>query len=91
MGADLSRPRQVVHFLELWSGLAVEEARAALERAGYVATVEEPDEETTQYLARAEALRVVSAETVPAFRSWFERLAAEHGGAYEGWEASRTP
>jgi Regulator of ribonuclease activity B len=91
MGADLSRPRQVIHFLELSSGLAVETARAALERAGYDVTVEQPDEETTHYLVRAEAARVVSATTVPAFRAWFEQLAAEHGGEYEGWEAARTP
>jgi regulator of ribonuclease activity B len=91
MGADLSLPRQIVHFLELSSGHAVEDARAALERAGYEVTVEEPDEETTHYLVRAEAVRVVSYSTVPAFRTWFERLAAEHGGEYEGWEAARTP
>lgn len=91
MGADLSRPRQIVHFLELWSGLAVEDARAALERAGYEVAIEEPDEETTHYLVRAEAIRVVSATTVPAFRAWFEKLAAEHGGDYEGWECARTP
>jgi Regulator of ribonuclease activity B len=91
MGADLSRPRQIVHFLELWSGLAVEEAQTALERAGYEVTVDRPDEETTHYLVRATAVRVVSSTTVPAFRTWFERLAAEHGGEYEGWEAARTP
>ena len=91
MGADLSRPRQIVHFLGLSSGLAVDDVRAALERAGYEVTVEEPDEETAHYVVRAEALRVVSSTTVPAFRAWFERLAAEHGGDYEGWEAARTP
>ena len=91
MRADLSQPRQIVHFLELWSGLAVEEAKDALERAGYEVTVEQPDEETTHYLVRAEAVRVVSSTTVPAFRAWFEKLAAEHGGEYEGWEAARTP
>jgi hypothetical protein len=91
MGAELSRPRQIVHFLEFSSGLAVEDVQAPLERAGYEVTVEEPDEVTTHYVVRAEAVRVVSSTTVPAFRAWFERLAAEHGGDYEGWEASRTP
>ena len=91
MGADLSRPRQIVHFLELRSGLAVEDVRASLVRAGYDVTVEEPDDETTHSVVRAETVRVVSSTTVPAFRTWFERLAAEHGGDYEGWEASRTP
>jgi hypothetical protein len=91
MGAELSRPRQIVHFLEFSSGLAVEDVQAPLERAGYEVTVEEPDEVTTHYVVHAEAVRVVSSTTVPAFRAWFERLAAEHGGDYEGWEASRTP
>jgi hypothetical protein len=91
MGADLSRPRQIVHFLELSSRASVEDAQAALERAGYEVTVEEPDEETTHYLVRAEAVRVVSSTTVEAFRTWFERLAAELGAEYEGWEAARTP
>ncbi len=91
MGADLSRPRQILHFLEFASGAAAEDAQAALERGGYEVTVSRPDEETTHWLVRAEAHRVVSATTVRAFRTWFERLAAEHGGDYEGWEASRTP
>jgi Regulator of ribonuclease activity B len=91
MGADLSQPRQILHFLEFASGAAAEEAQAALERGGYEVTITRPDEETWHWLVRAEGRRVVSATTVPAFRAWFEALAAEYGGDYEGWEASRKP
>ncbi len=91
MGADLSRPRQILHFLQFASGRAAEDAQTALERGGYEVTITRPDEETTHWLVRAEANRVVSPTTVPAFRAWFEKLAAEHGGEYQGWEASRTP
>lgn len=91
MGADLSKPRQILHFLEFASGAAAEDAQAALERGGYEVTITRPDEETTHWLVRAQTHRVVSATTVPGFRTWFERLAAEHGGEYEGWEASRAP
>jgi len=30
-------------------------------------------------------------DTVAAFRSWFEEVAAKHRGEYDGWEASAKP
>ncbi len=90
-GADLSKPRRVLHFLELPSGASVDAAVAALERAGYETTVTRPDETTFHWSVRAEASRVVDETTVPAFRAWFEQLAHELGGEYEGWEAWPKP
>ena len=40
---------------------------------------------------RADGHRTVGPETVAAFRSWFEDIAAEHGGEYDGWEAAAKP
>jgi hypothetical protein len=32
--------------------------------------------------------RVVDESTVGQSRAWFEQVAADHGGAYDGWEAA---
>jgi Regulator of ribonuclease activity B len=40
---------------------------------------------------RADGQRIVGGDTISAFRAWFERVAAEHGGEYDGWEAARKP
>ena len=40
---------------------------------------------------RADGERVVGVETIAAFRSWFEHVAAEHDGEYDGWEAAAKP
>lgn len=90
MGADLSRPRRVVHFLELGSEASARAAADAIRRAGYDASVE-AEEDSPQWTVRAEAVRVVDSSTVAAFRAWFEQLAAAHDGEYEGWEAWPTP
>jgi hypothetical protein len=40
---------------------------------------------------RAEGSRVVDETTVVAFRAWFERVAADHAGEYDGWESPSAP
>jgi hypothetical protein len=91
-GADLTKPRHVLHFLELSSGSLAEAVAEELERAGYEATVVRPtDPNHTGWTVRAEGNRIVDQTTVPAMRAWFEALAARHNGEYEGWEVSRTP
>ena len=40
---------------------------------------------------RAEAHRIVGFETVQGFRAWFEQIAAEHDGEYDGWEPAVKP
>lgn len=44
-----------------------------------------------EWLVRAEITRVVDETTVPAYRRWFEHVAMEHGGEYDGWEATTKP
>jgi Regulator of ribonuclease activity B len=90
MGADLSRPRRVIHFLEVGSEAAAHEVATAVRRAGYDASVE-AEADATQWTVRAESVRVVDVSTVAAFRTWFEQLAAEHDCEYEGWEAWPKP
>jgi hypothetical protein len=40
---------------------------------------------------RAETTRVVDETNVDAYRALFARIAAEHGGEYDGWEAAAKP
>jgi hypothetical protein len=90
LGADLSRPRHVVHFLYFGTEA---DARAAAEAiAGTWSTeVEPPTEDIAQWCVKADGNRTLGPDTVAAFRSWFERVAAEHGGEYDGWEGAVRP
>ena len=90
-GANLAKPRHIVHFLNFDNEASAREAAAAAERGGYETTVAEPEEDTTEWTVRAEASRVVDPITVVAYRSWFEQLATAHRGEYEGWEAWPKP
>ena len=90
-GADLSQSRHVIHFLYFERE---EDARAAADdagRAGWSTNVDEPGVKITFWTMRADGNRVLSGVTVASFRSWFEQLAAEHGGEYDGWEAAPKP
>ena len=94
-GADLSRARHVLHFLYFDDEAAARAAAAEIAAVGYDTTVtdpdEEPDEKIAQWSVRAESTRVVNETTVHAFRPWFERMADEHRGEYDGWEAATKP
>ena len=90
-GADLTKPRHVIHFLYFDDEARASAAAAELGDAGYETTVAPPGEGIEQWSVRAEAHRVVSGTTVDAFRALFERVAGEHGGEYDGWEAAAEP
>jgi hypothetical protein len=91
MGADLTKPRDVLHFLEFPAEISAREAADELERAGWTTTITAPSETEWVWSLRAQGMRVVDATTVSPVRAWFEALAARHGGEYEGWEVSRRP
>jgi hypothetical protein len=90
-GADLALPRHVLHFLYFRDEAAARNAAAAAEQAGYDVTVTAPDEGVEQWSVRAETTRVVDETNVDAYRALFARIAAEHGGEYDGWEAAAKP
>ncbi len=90
-GADLAQPRHVIHFLYFEDESAAQTTAALARDAGWTAHVEPPGENVAAWTVRADGTRVVSAVTVESFRSWFERVAAEHGGEYDGWEAAAKP
>ena len=89
-GADLSKPRHVIHFLYFD---AEQDAHAAVTAIGdtWSTRVEPPTDAITQWCVQADGTRTLGAETVAAFRSWFEALAADHRGEYDGWEAAAKP
>jgi hypothetical protein len=91
LGADLTKPRHVIHFLYFSDEEAARRAAGAVEEAGYKTKVVAPDDRFREWRVHADATRVLSETTVDGFRSWFDRVASEHGGEYDGWEAARTP
>ena len=90
-GADLARPRHVLHFLYFADQTSAQSAAATLSAGGYDTTVGPPDDSVAAWLVRAETTRVVDETTVPAYRHWFEHVADAHGGEYDGWEAATKP
>jgi hypothetical protein len=91
MGADLTKPREIIHFLDLPTEASARAVAEELEQAGYAASVTEADDAEATWAVRAEAMRIVDMTTVPGFRAWFESLATRHGGEYDGWEVSPRP
>lgn len=89
-GADLSRPRHVVHFLYFPSERQAQEACEAIGDA-WNAEIEPPTDEVVQWCVRADGHRTLGPETAAAFRAWFTELAERHGGEYDGWEAAAKP
>lgn len=91
LGADLTKPRHLIHFVYFPDEESAHRAAEAIERAGYATRIVAPDDRFREWRVHAEATRVVSETTVDGFRSWFDQVASEHGGEYDGWEAARTP
>ena len=89
-GANLAESRRVVHILVFQTEEAARSLATDLDSTDYEVTVEAPAGDG-EWTVRVAGRRVVSRDTVPGFRAWFERVAREHGGEYEGWEASPTP
>ncbi len=89
-GADLSRPRHVIHFLYFDDE---RDAHAAMATIGetWRTELEPPTESIDQWCVKADGDRTIGRETVAAFRAWFETIAADHRGEYDGWEASAKP
>jgi hypothetical protein len=87
VGDDLTRPRRIVHFLDFADEHHAHEVAHEVEDAGYDVAVEPPSSEAPHWRVRAEGARVVDETTIVAFRAWFERVAAEHAGEYDGWES----
>ena len=90
-GADLSRPRHILHFLYFADEEAARAAGEVLSVGAYEVEVNPPDEQVAEWVVRAETTRVIDETTVSVYRRFFEQVASEHGGEYDGWEAATKP
>ena len=94
-GADLSKPRDVRHYLYLPTSNAQEQMAVELRRLGFeveaqmAANVDQNPPNPFLVLASKDA--VVNAESINELRRIFETLAAEYEGEYDGWEAAAKP
>jgi hypothetical protein len=90
-GADLSQPREVVHYVHLPSREAAEAFVPMVVNQGFEPQIREPLPESADdprpWTVVATSHAVVTVEGVAAARRSFTELAAEYGGAYDGWEA----
>jgi hypothetical protein len=91
LGADLSRPRHVRHFLYFDEETFARRAAEQIERTDYTTTVTAPSDQVPVWTVCAEGFRVIGPETVSGFRAWFEHVAADYSGEYDGWEPSTKP
>ncbi len=90
-GANLTKPRHVIHFLLFENEDDAEAAADAIRGTSWNAHVEPPAESRAEWTVRADDDRIVSVDTVAAYRSWFEQIASQHDGEYDGWEAKDKP
>jgi regulator of ribonuclease activity B len=90
--ANLSRPREVVHFLYFPTQVAAERASHELRGEGYMIDVRPAanaaENPPNPWLMEARIFAVVDESTVQPMRSRFEAIAAAGGGEYDGWEAA---
>ena len=90
-GADLSLPRHVIHFLLFANEGDAQAAAAAIDGGSWTTLVERPSKTLDEWSVRVDGHRIVGPETVNAFRTQFEHIAAAHSGEYDGWEAAAKP
>ena len=92
LGANLSRPREVVHFVYFPTQVAAEQASHHLRGEGYTIDVRPAanaaDNPPNPWVLEARNYAVVDESNVQAMREKFEVLAEEGGGEYDGWEAA---
>jgi hypothetical protein len=91
LGADLTRPRHVRHFIYFQEEGFARRAAEQIEKADYSATVTAPGDDVPTWTVMAEGFRVIGEDTVPGFRAWFEHVAADYNGEYDGWEPATKP
>jgi regulator of RNase E activity RraB len=95
LGADLDRPREVIHYLYLPSADASRKAAEALRQEGY--SVEErpaadaAEQPPNPFLVLARSEIALNPWAVQQFRQLFEQLASHFSGEYDGWEAAAQP
>ena len=94
LGADLSKPREVLHFVYFPTKEVADDAASELRNEGYTVEVKPSADSDTgppnPWLALARKDTVVDEDSVVVMRPRFEALAAARSGEYDGWEAAAS-
>lgn len=90
LGADLQQPRHALYFSYFPTRQAAEAAAGQAAERGFQAEVRDPvPEYPGQWCLQCDMHGVVlDPPTVRAHGDLFDWLAQQHGGEYDGWEAS---
>jgi hypothetical protein len=93
LGANLSLPREVLHYLYLPTEPAAAAASEELRKAGFTTKISPAAGPTgpNPWLVLATTEEIVSVESARVARETFTAIAATHGGEYDGWEAGASP
>jgi hypothetical protein len=93
LGADLSQPREVLHYLYVPTEAAAAEASQEARDQGYTTEVRPAAEQAGPHpwLVLATKDEVLSLESARSSREAFTEIATTHGGEYDGWEAGAIP
>jgi regulator of RNase E activity RraB len=94
-GADITKPREILHYLYFPSEDLARNAVEELSKSGY------EDSEKLSMHSTADAAKpwvvigrketVVNAKTIADMRMHFTEIAHRYRGDYDGWEAAVTP
>ncbi len=89
-GADLTAPRHVLYYLYFNDRAAAENAATAATAPGFAARIREPIPEDPNHggVVCERKSYVLSMDIVRDNTDYFEELAAQFGGVYDGWQAS---
>lgn len=87
LGCDPAAPRETRHFLYLPARGGAEAVARALGSDGWSTSVERSE---GVWLVVATGAHTLTAELVRETRARLAALASEHGGLYDGWEASTS-
>ena len=89
-GANLAAPRHVLYYLYFNDRAKAESAASAATASAFAARIREPipeDPENWGVVCERKSY-VLSMDIVRDNTDYFEALAAQFGGVYDGWEAS---
>ena len=94
-GADLEKPREVLHYLYLPTQQASHHVARELRAQGFEVT-ERPSADAASHppnpwLILARKVMIANAKSIETMRTEFEKFAKENHGDYDGWEAAAKP
>jgi len=94
-GADITKPREIPHYLYFPSEDVARNAVDELSKSGYE-TSEKLSKQSTADAAKPWVVigreeTVVNEKTIAAMRMQFTEIAHRYHGGYDGWEAAVTP